>query len=178
MVATAAWTSRTLATHAYGLALNFGLCGSFRGTLQPGIVVHVAADRLSELGAEDDEAFLTIHELHLQRENEFPFEGGAVINRRPPENAALARLPRANGITVNTVHGNVRSIEVVTTRFHPDVESMEGAAFLYSCLIAGVPCAQVRAVSNVVEKRNRGAWRISEAIGNLGKAAIDILDHA
>lgn len=178
MVATAARTASALARQPYDLAFNFGLCGSFTPRFPVGTVVHVVSDRLSELGAEDDESFLTIHELQLLPESEFPFENGAVVNRTPPQNSALARLPRANGITVNTVHGNVASIEAVAGRFHPDVESMEGAAFLYACLVAGVPCAQVRAVSNVVEKRNREAWRISEAVQNLGRTAHDILDRA
>jgi futalosine hydrolase len=55
---------------------------------------------------------------------------------------------------------------------------MEGAAFMYSCLILGVAFAQVRAVSNVVEPRNRATWKISEAIGNLGRTALSILDQA
>ena len=38
---------------------------------------------------------------------------------------------------------------------------MEGAAFMYACLIAGVPFAQVRAVSNRVERRNRAAWDLA-----------------
>ena len=45
---------------------------------------------------------------------------------------------------------------------------MEGAAFMHSSLIAGVPFAQVRAVSNAVERRNRGAWKLDQAIGALG----------
>ena len=40
---------------------------------------------------------------------------------------------------------------------------MEGAAFMYACLVQGLPFAQVRAVSNVVERRNRGAWKMAEA---------------
>ena len=32
---------------------------------------------------------------------------------------------------------------------------MEGAAFMYVCLMHQVPFAQIRAVSNVVERRNR-----------------------
>jgi futalosine hydrolase len=55
---------------------------------------------------------------------------------------------------------------------------MEGAAFMYACLIHRLPCAEVRAVSNVVEKRNRSAWKIAEAIDGLGKTALNILDHA
>ena len=53
---------------------------------------------------------------------------------------------------------------------------MEGAAFMYSCLILGVAFAQVRSVSNVVEPRNRDTWKINEAIRNLGRTALSILD--
>jgi futalosine hydrolase len=178
MVATAAWTSRALAAQRYDVAFNFGLCGSFHASRPPGSVVHVVSDRLTELGAEDDESFLTIHDLQLLGEDEFPFDRGSIVNRTPPANPAMSSLPLANGITVNTVHGNVRSIEAVVERFRPDVESMEGAAFMYACAIAGVPFAQVRAVSNVVEKRNRAVWRITDAVQALGTTALDILDHA
>lgn len=175
MVATAAWVSRRLAEQRVDLAFNVGLCGSFRRSLPPGTVVHVVSDRLTELGAEDDESFLTVHELKLLGEEEAPFEGGAIVNRNPPP--AISLLQDANGITVNTVHGNVRSIRSIVGRHDPDVESMEGAAFMYACAIAGVRFAQVRAVSNVVERRNRDAWRVSEAIHALGRAAIEILDR-
>jgi futalosine hydrolase len=54
---------------------------------------------------------------------------------------------------------------------------MEGAAFMCACLISHVPFAQIRAVSNIVEKRNRKAWNVREAIGNLGRCALAILEH-
>ena len=170
MVATAAWCSRVLAQTPYDVALNAGVCGSFDPALTPGTVVHVVADRIAELGAEDDETFLPIAELNLPCEHEF-------VNAAPPSNAALSRLPAVTGITVNTVHGNARSIAAVTRRFKPQVESMEGAAFMYACLIHDLPFAQVRAVSNVVETRNREAWKMADAIDNLGQTALAILDH-
>jgi futalosine hydrolase len=176
MVAAAAWCSRTLALTPYDLALNFGVCGSVDCALEPGRVVHVVADRIAELGAEDDDAFLTIQELNLLGENEFPFTGGQLVNLTPPVNAELGSLPAVHGVTVNTVHRNERSIAAVVRRFAPKVESMEGAAFMYVCLIHGLAFAQVRAVSNAVEKRNRNAWRMAEAIGSLGVAALNILD--
>src|SRR5476651_2622337 len=64
MVATAARCSRALMQANYGLALNAGVCGSFDRAIGPGTVVHVAADRISELGAEDGDAFLTIQQMH------------------------------------------------------------------------------------------------------------------
>jgi hypothetical protein len=41
-----------------------------------------------------------------------------------------------------------------------------------------VAFAQVRAVSNVVERRNRDAWKLADAIGVLGVTALSILDQA
>jgi futalosine hydrolase len=60
----------------------------------------------------------------------------------------------------------------------PQVESMEGAAFMYACLLHGVPFAQVRGVSNRVERRNRAAWRLDEAIARLNDVAADLLEPA
>ena len=169
MVATAALCAKALARGTYGLALNFGVCGSFDPALPPGCVVHVVADRLAELGAEDGDALLTLEQLGLAGQHE-------MVNAAPPGNVALARLPSVRGITVNTVHGNAASIAAVRRRFDPQVESMEGAAFMYACLINDVPFAQVRAVSNVVEPRNKAAWKMAEAMVSLADAARDILD--
>ena len=178
MVATAAWCSSLLAKNRYDLALNFGVCGSFDHTLELAQVVHVVSDRIAELGAEDNETFLTIQELKLVDENEFPFKDGQLLNWYPPTNVTLSKLPPVSGITVNTVHGNEDSITAVTQRFRPQVESMEGAAFMYACMIHGVVFAQVRAVSNTIEKRNREAWKMAEAIRNLGAVALNILEDA
>jgi futalosine hydrolase len=178
MIATAAWCSRTFAAEHYDLALNVGLCGSFDASLAAPDVVHVTSDRIAELGAEDGDDFLTIHQLQLLGENEFPFDGGMLVNTNPPPLPPLATLRSVTGITVNTVHGNERSIAAVRDRYDPDVESMEGAAFMYAGLIAGVPFAQVRAVSNAVVRRNRGSWQIDEAIRALGEQAVKLLESA
>ena len=176
MVATAAWCSHAIARDSYDVALNVGVCGSFDRSLQPGTVVHVIADRIAELGAEDGDAFLTVQELALVEDDEFPFTGGELVNPDPPANDRLASLPVVRGITVNTVHGNERTIEAVARRFTPQVESMEGAAFMFVCLVHQLPFAQIRAVSNIVERRDRGAWRIPDAVRALGGAVTGILE--
>ena len=178
MVATSARTARSLAQSRLDLALNLGLCGSFDASLAPGSVVHVVSDRMTELGAEDGEGFLTIAELGLLDADAPPYSQGRLLNARPPANAALERLPSVHGITVNTVHGSERSIADVVRRFAPQVESMEGAGFMYACLMHDVPFAQVRAVSNFVERRNRSAWKIDEAIGNLCRVAQVLVESA
>jgi futalosine hydrolase len=177
MVATATWCTHALCRGRYDVALNLGVCGSFDRSLTPGAIVHVVSDRLAELGAEDDEAFLSIHEMRLLDENEPPFVSGTLVNLAPPVSATLAGLPAVSAITVNTVHGRDRSIAAVTERFAPQVESMEGAAFMYACLVQGQRFAQVRAVSNVVERRNREAWKLSDAVASLGDTALRMLSE-
>lgn len=176
MVATAAWCSRVMSSARFDLALNLGVCGSFRTSLGPGSVVHVVSDRLVEMGAEDGGAFLTIQEMKLLGADEFPFTNGSLVNRSAPTLPGLAELPAVCGITVNTVHGDDASIARVVEQFNPDVETMEGAAFMYSCLIHRVPFAQIRAVSNIVERRNRAAWKLDEAIASLNAAARRMLE--
>jgi futalosine hydrolase len=178
MVATAAWSSRVLAMREYDVALNLGVCGSFDPEIPAGDVVHVISEELPEMGAEADQAFLSLHDLKLLARDDFPFRDGRLINAEPPMIAVLQELPRVHGITVNTVHGRDSSIAAVRQRCTPQVETMEGAAFMYSCLIRGTPFAEIRAVSNVVEKRNRAAWKLGEAIDNLNNAALRIIDQA
>ena len=130
----------------------------------------MVSDRIAELGAEDNAGFLTIEDLQLPSEHVF-------VNDSPPASAVLRALPTANGITVNTVHGRARSIVEVVERCHPDVESMEGAGFVHACRIGGVRYAQIRAVSNVVEPRNRAAWKMDAAVAAVNRTALALVEE-
>ena len=176
MVATAAWCSQVLTKDAYDVALNFGVCGSFNREIELGQVVHVTSDRIAELGAEADENFLTAQEMKILDAEEPPYTNGRLVNASPPKSATLSALATVEGITVNTVHGNERSIATVVSRFNPQIESMEGAAFMYTCMIHRVHFAQVRAVSNFVEKRNREAWKLKDAIRNMADVGVRIVE--
>ena len=169
MVATTYHTTRALLAKKYNVAINVGICGSFNSNLEIGSVVNVYHDCISELGAEDGERFLTLKELQLPGKTEFE-------NTFFTNNAAIELLAKVNGITVNTVHGNEASIEKTFYKFHPIVESMEGAAFMMVCLEEKIPFVQVRAVSNFVEKRNKENWNIQLAIVNLNNVLTEILN--
>ena len=82
----AADKARALALTPYDLALNVGICGSFDRALAPGSVVHVVRDHIAELGAEDNEEFVTIEAIRLPAEWTF-------VNSAPPPLAALRALP-------------------------------------------------------------------------------------
>ena len=162
---------------AYKAALNVGIAGSFDKKIRIGEVMQVVSDRFSELGAEDGEKFLSIHEIGLIGENDFPFTSGKLVPDKLAGNKTLGSLPEASAITVSTAHGNEESIRKTLKRFDADIESMEGAAFFYACMNEGVACAQIRSISNHIEKRNRDAWNIPLAVESLNRKVKDILDE-
>ncbi|MBS1502321.1 MAG: futalosine hydrolase [Bacteroidetes bacterium] len=164
MVATAFSLGKHLATNQYDLAINLGIAGSFDRSIALGEVVEVVEDRFSELGAEDDKAFLTIEELGF----------GESVFKPVYELPDSFDFRKVSAVTVNTVHGNEANIQKLASRLRPQTESMEGAAFFYACGQAGLPCVQIRAVSNYVEKRNRDTWQIGLAIKNLNTFAADL----
>ena len=165
MVPTAFALGQHLAINQYDLAINLGIAGSFDRDIALGEVVEITEDTFAELGAEDDENFITIDELGF---------GKSGFSSTYPLPAKF-NLKKTAAITVNTVHGNEASIKKLSNRVNAQIESMEGAAFFYACAAAGVPCMQIRAVSNYVEKRNRDTWQIGLAIKNLNKFAVDFL---
>ena len=66
-------------------------------------------------------------------------------------------------------------LQASTGSVGPLIESMEGAAVFYVCNWLGIPCYQVRAVSNFVEPRDSSKWNIPLALENLKEALLNVL---
>lgn len=175
MVATAFEMGKTLALHKFNIAINLGVAGSFNEKIAVGEVVNVVSDCFADLGAQDGEAFLSLPEMGLMDEDDFPFEKNWLKNNFQTESREIKNLSKVIGISVNKVHGDERSIENVVLRLNPDTESMEGAAFFYACFFEALPCLQIRAISNKVERRNKENWNMGLAIKNLNNKAIELL---
>jgi futalosine hydrolase len=171
MVATAFALGKHLASNKYDLALNLGIAGSFDKKLLLGDMIEITEDTFAELGAEDDTDFLSIDQMGFGEETFYPSKKLTDLYNL----FNTFNLKQATAITVNTVHGNETSIKKVAERLAPQVESMEGAAFFYACKQMNIPCLQIRAVSNYVEKRNRANWDVGLAIKNLNTFAVEFL---
>ena len=169
MVATTYHAGKKLNNNNYNLALNIGICGSFNDKLELGAVVNIVQDHFSDLGAEDGNQYLSIKEMGLEGDIE-------MINNTHIKNNVLNLIPKVSGITVNTAHGNELSIKKVIQKFNPNTESMEGAAFMFVCENEGVAYAQIRGVSNYMERRNKLAWEMKLAINNLNIKILEILN--
>lgn len=176
-VATTYFLTKAFSLVNYDIAFNIGIAGSFDHFLEIGFVVNVIEERFADLGIEDREKFYTLGEKELQDDNQFPFRNGSLHNNTPFTFSEIEKMIGVRGITVNTVLGNQTSIDKVRIKFKPEVETMEGAAFFYSCLQENVPFYQIRAISNYIEIRNIDNWNIPRAIENLRVTMVNILEE-
>lgn len=158
MVATTFALTRYLSTHPCELIINVGIAGAIDKSLTIGELVEIEKDTFAELGAEDDEKFLSIQELGF---------GHATYNNIAIPNLNT-KLVKVEGITVNKVHGREFSITELQHNFpNAAVESMEGAATFFVAQQFNIPIIQVRSISNYVEKRDKNNWNIPLAIQNI-----------
>lgn len=177
LMQTAYHLGQFLAGRPVELAINAGIAGSFSAGLKPGTLVQVSREMLADFGAEDGETFLSGFDIGLVRKDNFPFTDGWLVNPYRVSFPGAEPLTAVNGITVNTVHGNEKSIAAVSRRFHPDIETMEGAAFFYACLSAGIPFVEIRAISNYVEGRDKTKWKTREALESLKSYTRQLVYH-
>jgi futalosine hydrolase len=164
---------RLLSQDSYNLAINTGIAGAFNRSLALGDVVQVTSQQFGDLGAEEaDGRFLSIHEMGLIEADQFPFQGGKLLNESAMQSDFL---PGVSSISVNKVHGYPPHIEQVERQFPVDIESMEGAAFSYACLVEKQSFLEIRAISNYVEARNRANWKIDLALEKLNEVLQQII---
>ena len=154
MIYTTISLTKELIRNNYDLVINVGIAGSFVEKFKIGDVVEVVADCFSEIGTEVGDKFLTPTQLNLEIKNTFFTERKTDLNN-------------AIGITVNTVHGKASSIAKIRNRLNPDIESMEGAAVMMVCEQFNTQTIQIRAISNMLEERNKENWNIPMAVKNL-----------
>jgi len=161
MVNTTFSLTKRLSKRSYDLVINMGVAGSFSDEIKIGDVVEVIEDNFSEIGFEDGNSF--------SKFTNFRIENSFKVDKK-------TNFKKAKGITVNTVHGNKKTITEIVSRLSPDVESMEGAACFMVCEKFKIPCIQIRAISNKVEKRNTENWNVPLAISNLNTEVEKIID--
>lgn len=164
--------------HPADLYIHAGIAGCFNAEVDPGSLFRITTERLPELGAEDHASIIPYASLGLYSPSDFPMGPDGLIPEPDLPEGLLnkLKLPVANGITVNLVHGKEESIRQFFPLTGILVESMEGAAFFMACHRFGWKGVQIRAISNRVEPRNRAAWRIDSAIRSLSEKLKELLE--
>ncbi len=162
MAATYALTMQ-LAEEQYDLVVQAGIAGAYDRSLGPGEVVFVSKELLGDTGAEDRYQFLDIFDLGLASIDQIPFHNKTLINPMQPD-PMIAALKTATGLSVNLTAGTAYTAELRQRKYGCTIESMEGAALHYVCLLRRQAFVQIRSISNYVEARDRSGWKIPEAV--------------
>ncbi|MDX2414987.1 MAG: hypothetical protein QNK33_07325, partial [Bacteroidales bacterium] len=129
--------------------INIGIAGSYKDDIKPGETVVVENDCFADSGIEETGGFVPLWKSGLAEPNEFPFTDGLLVTK--PELMAYipARIRRVKAITLSTASGTESTIGLIRERFNPDIETMEGAAVLFTAAKQGIPAFQLRSVSNM-----------------------------
>ena len=153
--------------------IQAGIGGSYVSELEVGEVVYITQERMIDLGIElSDGTNEDLFAAGLIDSNQYPFTDGLLKNPDIPD-PPFMKLATAN--SVERVSGALSKINWIQENARAEVESMEGAAFFYSCLQHKKPFMSIRGISNRVEIRNKDNWNIPLAIKNLNQDLIHIL---
>ena len=149
-----------------GLVIQAGIAGGF-GLDGLGEVVLIKQDAFADLGMEEQEVFSPIFQTGFANKDSFPFSDGWLVNSNPLlDNYPLRSVA---GITVNKVSDSLLQRRQMVDCFTPAIETMEGAALHFVCLMGKVNFLQVRSISNFVGERDKRKWKFPEAIASLSE---------
>lgn len=173
MFSTAYHLGRYFANSRPDLAIQAGIAGSFQHSWPIGETVVIAQEVLGDLGVEDNDQYKDLFDIGLWKTDMPPF----THNYLPNTSVWAQHLRRAKGVTVNKVSGSAATIASLEEKYQPDIESMEGAAFHYCCLMEKIPFLQLRTISNYVEVRDKSKWNIPLAVTNLNNTLRALLQE-
>lgn len=78
-------------------------------------------------------------------------------------------------VTVNCASATRKRGDYLATQHCALCENMEGAAVALACRSFGVPCLEVRAISNMVGDRDKEEWQLEKACRKVGEAVAIIV---
>lgn len=149
----------------YDFVIQAGIAGAFSNELQLGETVLVKQDAFGDLGTEEKHIFTPATSAGLISAHDFPYADGWLMNM-----AGITKqthLKTVKAVTVNKVTDDIVQKQHLITAYNPQIESMEGAALHYVCLMEDIPFLQLRSISNYVGERDKRKWKFKEAFESL-----------
>lgn len=156
---------KKLQADQYDCVLQAGIAGSFKDDIALGETALVKRDVFADLGMFENQKLVSLFDTGFAGKDDAPYKNGWLENN----GTWLQRfsLPKADAITVNTVTENETVLKEYQRIYQPALESMEGAALHYVCIMENISFLQLRAVSNKAGERDKSKWKIAAAIQNL-----------
>lgn len=175
LTATTYTLSKQFQIYKPDLVIQAGVGGCFDKTKPLGTVVAVKQETIADQSVIEINQLKTLFDLKLVPHNQFPYRNGWLINKN--ELLKNIKLQKVKGISVNEITTSRKKMIFYEKHFSPVVESMEGAALHYTCLMENIPFIQIRAVSNYIAERNKKKWNMKESVDNLNKELVKTLKN-
>jgi futalosine hydrolase len=158
------------------IAIQAGIAGSFHPIYAPGMVVTVKEDMMGDLGVYEEGAWKDVFDMGLAKENLSPWHEKRLIN---PHKALLNKmsLECVRGITVNEISTEAARIQKLRDKYMPVIETMEGAAFHFVCMMEKIPFIQLRGISNLAGERDKSNWKIAESVNAMNTQLIKLINQ-
>ncbi len=156
------------------LVIQAGVGGCFDSRIKPGTVLAIKRETIADQSVIELNELKSLFDLKLVPQDQYPYTKGWLVNKN--ELLKITGLKKVNGISVNEISTSPKKIAFYRQHFDPVVESMEGAALHYVCLMEKIPFIQLRSISNAIGERNKKKWNMKEAVANLNKELIKLLD--
>ena len=86
-------------------------------------------------------------------------------------------LTRGRFVTVSSCSGTRAQGLELARRYQAICENMEGAAIALVALRYGIPCLEVRGISNLVEDRDMSRWDIGRAVEAAQRFVLKVIDE-
>ena len=185
-VNTASALTRAIAAHPPSLVIQTGIAGAYVPAGIPvGSVVLATEEMYGDVGVITPAGWLPADAIGIPlveardgqpaRFNQFPCDPGLVARAAAIAGPSIARSGRF--LTLAQVTGVAAVGDELYRRFNALCESMEGAAAAHVCAIYGIPFLEVRGISNLVEDRNREAWRVQDAAAAAQRVVQHLLER-
>lgn len=162
--------------------LNFGVAGAYpdNGTdLQAGLLDICLAEHeiLGDLGICLQDGFERFTSADLRVEDSFILDQSLLAVAGQALDCAGTVFKSGTFVTVNCASGTQKRGRLLGREFQGLCENMEGAAVARVCNQFGLPCLEVRCISNMVEDRDTKNWQLKQACTRAGQAAATIVNY-
>jgi len=149
--------------------LNIGIAGAYEASgLEVGDVVVGTSEIFADLGVElpEEEAFTPMGKLPFS-DDLFRTPMTLEVPEWVQDMEKPVRVRTGPGATVNQCTGRSATGDLRRQIFDVDFESMEGAAFALAATVLGIPCMEVRAISNIAADRDMRPENVQTALNSL-----------
>ncbi|CAK8722400.1 Futalosine hydrolase [Candidatus Electronema halotolerans] len=162
---------------AVELVLNFGIAGAYPAG-KAGLLDICVADEevLGDLGIGLPERIVRLADRGLSVEDRFLLDPQLRQEAELALQQAGMRCKTGVFVTVNCASGTEQRAMMLGRQFQGLCENMEGAAVARVCGHFGLPCVELRCISNMAGETERSRWRLPEACARAGQAAAAVAD--